>query len=293
MVNPSSTTNPAAPPPPPSGTAGPPGPPPETGGIPSNRRKIMIVSLALAAIAVLLLYIYNKQLQVKYGVAGDKVAVVAAKYDIPAEGKIGQDAVMQVEQPEAYVHPSSVYAAEWDKILGQRVAHRVRAGQVLLWTDFLDPRSDIELSQVVKEGWRGMAIPVDVADSLSGLLKPNDHVDILGTFMRPAKKEWVTITLLQNVTVLAVGARLGSEKVAPDDESARRGFQTVTVLVTPEEAELLTFAVDKGKISLTLRNENDITTEVALPAKTFDDVFGEKKRNEIQTRRNELITIIR
>ena len=51
-----------------------------TTGMPSNRKKILFVSLGLACLAVLLLYVYNKQLQTKYGVAGDKMGVVAAKY---------------------------------------------------------------------------------------------------------------------------------------------------------------------------------------------------------------------
>ncbi len=262
------------------------------GGVPSNRRKVLLVSLALAILAVLLLYIYTQQLAAKYGVAGEKVTLVAAKFDIAADKPISHDMLTQIEVPESYVHPQSVFIHEWERIVGQRVAHTIREGQTLLWTDFSDPRSEVELDQVVKEGWRAMAIPVDQVSSMGGLLQPNDHVDILGTFMKPEQKEWLTITLLQNVTVLAVGARLGSRERS-SEEATGRGFQTVTVLVTPEEAELLTFSVDKGKISLSLRNENDITTELALPPKNFKDVFGEKKRNQIQTKRNELVTIIR
>jgi pilus assembly protein CpaB len=262
-------------------------------GMPSNRRKILFVSFGLAVLAVLLLYIYTQQLAAKYGVAGEKVSLVAAKYDIPEDKPITHDMLMQLEVPESYVHPQSVYLNEWERITGQRTGHTIRAGQVLLWTDFADPRTDVQLDQVVKEGWRALAIPVDRTSSLGGLLAPNDHVDILGTFMKPETRSWITLTLLQNVTVLAVGAQLGSDMRAIDDETKKRGFQTVTVLVTPEEAELLTFSIDKGKITLSLRNENDITTEVALPPKDFQDIFGEKKRNTIQKKRNDTITIIR
>lgn len=264
----------------------------EKSAVPSNRKKILAVSVGLAILAVMLLYIYTNQLANKYGVAGEKVAVIAAKYDIPPDKPITPDMLVQKEIPEAYVHPQAVFLNEWERIGGQKVGHPVRADQVLLWTDFADPRADIELDQVVKEGWRGMSIPVDNADAMAGLLRPNDHVDILGTFMKPDSKEWVTLTLLQNVTVLAVGAQLGSERAGRDDDSRNR-IDTITVLVTPEEAELLTFAVDKGKISLTLRNENDITTELALPEKRYEDIFGEEKRNKIQKKRNDLITIIR
>ena len=267
--------------------------PDKSKGMPSNRRKILFVSFGLAVLAVLLLYIYTQQLAAKYGVAGEKVSLVAAKYDIPLDKTLSHDMLMQVDVPESYVHPQSVYLAEWESITGQTVAHTVRAGQTLLWTDFADPRTDVELDQVVKEGWRALAIPVDRMSSLGGLLQPNDHVDVLGTFMKPDIREWITLTLLQNVTVLAVGAQLGSKGRSTNPEGKNKSFQTVTVLVTPEEAELLTFAIDKGKIALSLRNENDITTEVALPPKNFRDIFGEEKRNVIQKKRNEYISIIR
>ncbi|MDP7111360.1 MAG: Flp pilus assembly protein CpaB [Myxococcota bacterium] len=145
----------------------------------------------------------------------------------------------------------------------------------------VDPRSDVELEQVVKEGWRAMLVPVDQVSSKGGLLQPNDHVDILGTFLKPEKKGWVTITLLQNVTVLAVGAPLFGKD--------RGSSETVTLLVTPEEAELLTFSVDKGKISLSARNEDDITNDRALPPRGFRGIFGGKKREYFY--RNDALTI--
>ena len=143
----------------------------------------------------------------------------------------------------------------------------------------VDLHSDVELDRIITERWRAMSIPVDQASSKDGLLQPNDHVDILGTFMKPEKKEWVTITLLQNVTVLAVGASLFSTDREVSETVSSRGDQTVTVLVTPEEAELLTFAVDKGKISLSPRNENNTSTELARPLRSLWDVLGWKKRD--------------
>jgi len=252
-----------------------------TSGVPSNRRKVLLVSLGLAILAVLLLYIYTQQLAAKYGVAGEKVTLVAAKFDIAADKPISHDMLTQIEVPESYVHPQSVFINEWERIVGQRVAHTIREGQTLLWTDFSDPRSDVELDQVVKEGWRAMSIPVDQVSSMGGLLQPNDHVDILGTFLKPEKKGWVTITLLQNVTVLAVGAPLFGKD--------RGSSETVTLLVTPEEAELLTFSVDKGKISLSARNEDDITNDRALPPRGFRGIFGGKKREYFY--RNDALTI--
>ena len=97
-----------------------------------------------------------------------------------------------------------------------------------------------------------------------------------------------TVTLLQNVAVLAVGGKLGSGRGAGDDSGRRGGGRTstVTVLVTPEEAELLVFAQDRGKLGLTMRNEEDVNTEMELDGKNFADIFRPETRQRIQVKRN-------
>ena len=63
---------------------------------------------------------------------------------------------------------------------------------------------------------------------------------------------------------------------------------TVTVLVTPEEAELLVFAQDRGRLSLTMRNEEDVNTEMELAGKNFADIFRPEVRKRIQVKRDDL-----
>ena len=84
----------------------------------------------------------------------------------------------------------------------------------------------------------------------SHLLKANDRVDVAVTVLRPGHSEPETLTILHYVEVLGVGgderdvsAKTGSS--APSQES------TVTLFVTPDEAELLVFAQEHGEFSLT------------------------------------------
>ena len=56
-----------------------------------------------------------------------------------------------------------------------------------------------------------------------------------------APGETTTLTILQNVTVLAVGANVGT------NSATGMSYDTVTVHVTPEEAELLVFARDRAQ----------------------------------------------
>ncbi len=88
-------------------------------------------------------------------------------------------------------------------------------------------------------------------------MRPNDHVDIIGTFKDPQTSEQVAVTLLQNVIVLATGKITGTTNVNLIPEGQRE-YNNVSLLVIPEEAEILVLAQELGALTLSLRNEDDI-----------------------------------
>ena len=135
------------------------------------------------------------------------------------------------------------------------------------------------LSADIKKQMRAVSINCAGAASVSGMVKPNDHVDVIGTFdlsdptkaSGPKAKSLVTSTILQNVLVLATGkqtAKMKGQEVA--------GYATVTLEVTPREAEMLAFAEQiKGRLVLTLRNRNDMHYEKELPQVDFEKIMSE------------------
>jgi hypothetical protein len=84
-------------------------------------------------------------------------------------------------------------------------------------------------------------------------LKTNDHVDVVAVFTDPETKRATSVTLLQNVIVVGTEATF------------------FTLLVLPEEAELLAIAKMNGQLFVTLRNPTDI------------DVLEERKPSTLQT----------
>jgi pilus assembly protein CpaB len=130
---------------------------------------------------------------------------------------------------------------------------------------------------------RAITIPVDGALSMGGLLRPGHRVDILGTFSRGAKwsaAERATVTLLQNVLVLATGRDLRGEA----EEGGERGrrFRTVTLSVGLEESELLSLASIQGQLSLVLRGRQDLTAMRDVPEKGMADIWEAERRNALQ-----------
>jgi pilus assembly protein CpaB len=258
-----------------------------------NRKIVLLFAGILALLAVVLMQLWKSNVAKELGVAGERVQILAAKDDVPAYSVIDSSQLTVLEYPKTYLPPRYMPKSLKDDVVGQTAMFSIKKGQPILTTDLASTQSEAQLSRVITPGMRALALPVDKVNSFGGLLRPKDHVDILGTFQKPGEGDVETITLLQNVAVLAVGGRLGSGRDAAEgagkkgQPSADSRVNTVTVLVTPEEAELLVFAQDRGRISMTMRNEEDVNTEMELSGKNFADIFRPEVRQRIQKVRND------
>ena len=98
------------------------------------------------------------------------------------------------------------------------------------------------------------------------------------------------MTLLQNVVVLATGRVNAARSHVPDED---RRYTSVTLLVLPEEAEILTLAQETGTLTLLLRNPEDADQhEQRLVVDQRQLLTGEHAR-ELQEKRYRTIQIIR
>jgi pilus assembly protein CpaB len=134
------------------------------------------------------------------------------------------------------------------------------------------------LAPAIALGMRAVSMPVSADAAVAGLIQPGDRVDILGTFALPARNgvpgelENVTLTVLQDVSVLATGQQLAKAEFG-GRMGRTRSYSTVTFEVTPREAELLVFAQTvEGELTLTLRNPEDQSFEKEVPEINFEQL---------------------
>ena len=139
------------------------------------------------------------------------MTILVAAEDIEVGRALTKANLAQREVPEAYVHQASVKRGEENVILGRPVTVKVSQGQPILWSDFDVQRAGTtkRLSAAVQKGNARSTMPVDLSGSLAGMLRPGDHVDIMGTFAKGQGTDWATVTLLQNVLVIATGDMRG------------------------------------------------------------------------------------
>jgi len=188
----------------------------------------------------------------------------------------------------------AVLPDEEDQLVDKKTRYPLSAEMAILWNDIESPGGIYGgMSGMIRLGERAVAIPVDSTASVSGHVKPNDHVDIIGTFTFPGAtkggataggqqlSDTVTLTILQDVTVLATGQVMSRRPSEMQGSADRFGSQysSVTVGVTPREAEMLVFAHQKGRLSLALRNREDVSVEQQLENVDFQKL--EKNFNEL------------
>lgn len=137
----------------------------------------------------------------------------------------------------------------------------------------LSEKGEIGAAANIPEGMRAVTIPVDATQTHSGMLRPGNRVDIMLTYdSREAggSRGQIAKTILQYVEVFAVDDRIyGIDKTT----EASSGAKNISVLVTPEQANLLRLAEKVGRLSTALRSNSD-KTEVAAVELT-SDVLGQ------------------
>jgi len=117
---------------------------------------------------------------------------------------------------------------------------------------------EAELSRLISPKGRAVTLDLQERNAVGLWVRPNDHVDVLGSFRDPETQQLRTTTLLQNVVVLATGHLTAAATHVPEEE---KRFSTVTLLALPEEAEILTLAQELGTLTLLLRNPDDLDSQ--------------------------------
>jgi pilus assembly protein CpaB len=162
------------------------------------------------------------------------------------------------------VHDGDVRVAEWPAAEGSHwIANRSAVvGRALLEPlskdePFLESRlaavgADASLASRIPPGMRVVAVHVDELTGLSRFILAGMHVDVISTGSAGNGQNVVARTILQNVEVLSTG-----QSAERDPKDKTPAVPVFNLLVTPQQAEVLSQAVVQSRIELVLRNPLD------------------------------------
>ena len=181
--------------------------------------------------------------------------IYVALQNINVGDQITEKMVSLEEWPKDKVPAGAV--VKWENLEGRRPRSNVYQGEPILENKMLAKGQTNDPIQGVPTGMRLKTITVDAAKSAAGLLSPGDHVDVQMFVQRDERNNVpmpFTKIFLQNIRVYAVDQAI--EKTA-DGSEARSVAKTVSMVVTPEQANRITLAENLGTLTLIPRHPDD------------------------------------
>jgi len=186
--------------------------------------------------------------------------------------------------PGSEVTPDNIAgeAGAESKLTGSLAQRDFAAGEPLLSSALLKPTDRDFLVALLSPGTRAVTIAVEAPQSSSGLLLPDNRVDIIltQTFEQDADptRKSVGETVLRNLRVIAVDQRLGVYEPpvanAANSDASSPVPKTITLEVTERQAEMLMVASRLGRVEVAVRALGPEDAEAAAANEVVSSVWA-------------------
>jgi pilus assembly protein CpaB len=227
---------------------------------------ILLFALVISAAASFLLYqLIAKRITSQQDVPTTKLLVAARNLEVGAMLKEGD---VRLADWKGAVPPHALSKPE--EVVNRGVVASIFEGEPILEERLAAKGAGAGLAATIPVGMRAVAVRVNDVVGVAGFVTPGQRVDILIMGTTPNMSNslgTLARTLLQNLEVLSAG-----QQVQKDNEGKPIPVPVVNLLVTPEQAEILSLASNEARIQLVLRNPLD-TKEVTPPGTSLAYLF--------------------
>ena len=216
---------------------------------------MFLLATIVGALSAALAYRHLSQLRTeieaaRVAAAHATVGIVVASQTIPVGTSIERTSVKIVPWPKEFQPDGAL--SEVDAVVGKLARATIEKNQPIAEPLVVAQGTGL-MPLLISEGMRAMSVKVDNVTGVSGFITPSSRVDVLvsGTPDGNGSQEQRSKVILQNIRVLATGTSIEQRNDKPVE------VPTVTLLVSPEDAEKLTLATRQEPVRLALRNYRD------------------------------------
>lgn len=237
------------------------------------RSKLLIIAaaLVLGGIAAFASFQYLNAVRTEAEAGSRMTEVLVAKSEIArgmsADDMLAGGLIQRVQMPQRYVPEGAISSTR--SVADRILAVALSQGEILTANRFQYP-SEAGLAFNVPKDYIAVTVPVDEARSVAGLVKAGDRVVVLATVEikggAGAQGGEETRIMIPGARVLAVGRNTGVSSGASANGQASSGgivggnggqgqnqaVGSVTVALSPLDAEKVIYAVEAGRIWLAL-----------------------------------------
>jgi pilus assembly protein CpaB len=214
------------------------------------RRTTLLIAIVLAVGTGWLTLTYLSSLKPP---SNEERAVLIASQEIPARASITAAMFTKEMRPAQALQPDAL--ADPNAAVGSLALITIPAGSQLTASE-IGTNVAFALPVRLEPGMRAVSIAVDRVKDVSGLIQPGDRVDVIaipqahGNDVPPP-----AVTILRGIRVLAVGSALENPSATPSPQEQEAA--TVTLEVTPSQADLLAYADGNTTLRLALRSPRE------------------------------------
>jgi pilus assembly protein CpaB len=196
------------------------------------------------------------------------VKVVVAKDHLEKGSVLSSENMATRDIPKQWAHSDAITPDQFNRATGARLAFPANAGEPVLWAQVEGEKAG-NFSTRLDIGRRALTVPVDEVSSISGMLAPDDLIDIIVSVQKESRS--YTFTLLQSMRVLATGTKVAQSNA--DENGKLTTYTTVTLDTSPEDAKKLIAAREVGRITALLRAPTDHAS-VSLSRAEANELLG-------------------
>ncbi len=215
----------------------------------NTRRIPLLAGLILAFGTGLLMLNYLNSVRAQSATTTQPRRVVIAVRDIPARAPIAADMLSTANRVASEVDSDALddpaKAVNHVTLITIPAGSTVTASKVTTFNALALPRR-------LANGLRAVSISIDRVKGVSGLIQPGDRVDLIAIPPRVGNETPKATTILRGALVLAMGAEMETARSTPAPD-AQNNLTTVTLAVTPQQADLVALADVNTTLRLALR----------------------------------------
>ncbi len=244
-----------------------------------SSRLLIAAAIIFAGLAAVLVFVGLNDGSEKASPSATSAEVVVAAQGISANTKLTAD-LLELRAVPLDQKLDGVYG-DVQPLVGLPLRFPVAEGEQItplkVGAEAVDDKQD--LAFVLQASERGFSVEVTEVSSVGGLLLPGNFVDVIAVGDQQLDGAIEAFTILQNIEVLSVAQEAqeplpaasaaaqesenggGLRGQRPDDVERQPKARTVTLAVTPEQAQLLALAqATGGQLWLSLRSAGDHDT---------------------------------
>lgn len=226
-------------------------------------------------------------------VVARSVTVPMAIRDLPAGRTVASGDFTSVPLTEEEIRERGLpneFMTRPSQIVNRTLCAAIQKGEAFSPLSFYPDGIGPSIASQLSPEHRAVTLPFDGSAAEASLITPGAMVDVLFRTSSSTTVPETTMTLLENVKVLAVGRQLQEGAVVKEDNG------TVTLSVTPVQSRALKVVEGHGSLTLVLRNGEASLVEDETGPTTLPDLLGiETVSNAFKTeiyRRGQLTTVV-